>query len=422
MAKKKSEIPIENAILENIETPQKDNGVVDLKALGRQLAKEEGVSVEYYSDVEELPVTRFISSGDKVLDMITGGGVPLGRAIEIIGKESCGKTQLAMTMLNTMLNTEDGYALLVDREMVWEWPNRNIRLGLDPAKVKNVLKADITSIEALYTAVEDFIKKLAVDKKVTKPIYIIVDSVAAFVTDKEDGSKYGETGYLDHAKILTQSHRKLWTLFLENHITNFAIIYINQARDIIPRPGVFVPPSELETFGGRAIKFYSSIRILLTRQKQLAIKKGDKTYPVGVISKVKTIKNKLFYDNQNCTMRFMGATGIDSTMNMWDWLDDTGQIKKATPKEIASGKPPFYTLLLSGEKLFFDSGKSFRDCYQKDPATIEGIISTNYTTALAQVTSVVSGISDDVIQQDVAESKSESGEPASTGGASELIL
>jgi hypothetical protein len=149
----------------------------------------------------------------------------------------------------------------------------------------------------------------------------------------------------------------------------------------------------------------------------LAIKKGDKTYPVGVISKVKTIKNKLFYDNQNCTMRFMGATGIDSTMNIWDWLNDTGQIKKSTMKEISSGRPPYRLLLLSGENAFFDSGKSFRDCYQKDPFAIEGVISNNYNTMLASVTSTISGFSDDVIQEDVANQESEP-KPE----ASELIL
>lgn len=417
MAKKKPDT-IEDAILENIETPTIPGKEIDLKLIARQLSKDEDTSVEYYSEVEELPVTKFISTGDKVLDMIMGGGVPLGRAIEIIGKESCGKTQLAMTMLNTMLNKEDGYALLVDREQVWEFPNRNIKLGLDPAKVKRILKVDVTSFEGLYTAIEDYIEYMVVkNKQTTKPIYIIVDSVAAFVTDKEDGNKYGEIGYYDHAKVLTQAHRKLWTLFLRHSITNFAIIYINQARDVMPKPGVFVPPSELETFGGRAIKFYSSIRIMLTRQKQLAIKKGDKTYPVGVISKVKTIKNKLFYDNQNCTMRFMGATGIDSTMNIWDWLNDTGQIKKAGLKEIAAGRPPYRLLLLSGENTFFDSGKSFRDCYQKDPFAIEGVISNNYNTMLASVTSTISGFSDDVIQEDVANQESDP-KPE----ASELIL
>lgn len=418
MGKKLAETIKENIEIATPKTAKSEANEVNLDSIAKALTASKdgikGIKVNCINELVELPVPRFISSGDFIFDMCSGGGVPLARGIEIIGKESCGKSSLAMSILNTMLIKENGYALLFDKEKAWDFPTRNIELGLPKELSKHVVTVDAPSFEALFETIEKYLKLMVITNKVRNaPIYIIIDSVAAICSEKENESDYGDMGYQTHAKVIAQAHRKLWTCMIDNDMNNVAIIYVNQAKTAFAKPGEFLPPSELATFGGAAVKFYSSIRVELTRIRQLAKKKGDKNYVVGIQSKARFIKNKVFYPLQAHTMRFMGRNGNDAVMNVYDWAVETKAIVKSSAGEIKAGKAPFKIKLSNGESLFFDSVKSFRDLYEKSASSIEETLRKSYLQTLSDVSDLVAGNSDDCILLDESpadESKESTGE------------
>lgn len=400
MGKKLSDTIKEKIEIDTPKTTKSESVEVNLDSVAKALTAAKGgikgITVNCIKELAQLPVPRFISSGDFVFDMCSGGGIPLARGIEIIGKESCGKSSLAMSILNTMLIKEKGYAILFDKEKAWEFPTRNIELGLPKELASHVVTADVPSFETLFETVQKYLELMVITNKVRKvPIYVIIDSVAAICSEKENESDYGDMGYQTHAKVIAQAHRKLWTYMIDNEINNVAIIYVNQAKTAFAKPGEYLPPSELATFGGAAVKFYSSIRVEITRLRQLAKKKNDKNYVVGIQSKIRFIKNKVFYPLQAHTMRFMGKNGNDPVMNVFDWATETKAIVKSSAGEIKAGKAPFKIKLSNGESLFFDSVKTFRDLYQKEASSIEETLKQSYIKTLSDVSDLVAGNSDD---------------------------
>jgi len=216
----------------------------------------------------EVPV---ISTTALSLDAALGiGGIPRGRITEIFGPESSGKTTLALHIIAEAQRHED-VAVFVDAEHALD-PDYARKLGVD---VDNLLVSQPDHGEQALDIVETLIRHDAVD-------IVVVDSVAALVPRAELEGDMGDSHLGLHARLMSQALRKLAGVVSK---TGIALIFINQIREKI---GVMFGNPETTT-GGRALKFYASIRLDI--RKVASIKEGEEV--VGNRTKVKVVKNKM---------------------------------------------------------------------------------------------------------------------------------
>ena len=214
---------------------------------------------------------RGIPTGSLSLDMALGGaGLPCGRIIEIYGPESSGKTTLALHVVAEAQKT-GGIAAIVDAEHAFD-PTWAKKLGVS---LDTLLVSQPSSGEEAMQIVEMLVKSNAVD-------VIIVDSVAALVPQKELDGEIGDSHVGLQARLMSQTMRKLTGAIAKSKTCT---IFINQIREKI---GVMFGSPET-TPGGRALKFYSSVRIDIRRIG--ALKEGD--IQVGQRVKAKIVKNKV---------------------------------------------------------------------------------------------------------------------------------
>ena len=216
-----------------------------------------------------------VSTGSLGLDMATGiGGLPRGRIIEIYGPESSGKTTLALHAV-AEVQKQGGTAAFVDAEH-----------ALDPLYAKN-LGVDVDSL--LVSPPDDGEQGLAIAEALARSgavEIIIVDSVAALVPRSEIEGEMGDSHVGQHARLMSQALRKLAGIIAK---TNCIIIFINQLREKI---GVMYGNPETTT-GGRALKFYASMRIDVRRIEQIKVAgAGGQTF-VGSRTRAKIVKNKV---------------------------------------------------------------------------------------------------------------------------------
>ena len=212
-----------------------------------------------------------ISTGALSLDAALGvGGVPRGRIIEIYGPESSGKTTLA---LHIVANAQKGggYAAFVDAEHALD-PKYASQLGVD---VKNLLISQPDSGEQALEITETLVRSNALD-------VIVIDSVAALVPRAELEGEMGDSHMGLHARLMSQALRKLTGAVSKS---NTSVIFINQIREKI---GVMFGSPETTT-GGRALKFYASVRMDIRRIGSL--KDGQDN--IGNRVRVKVVKNKM---------------------------------------------------------------------------------------------------------------------------------
>ena len=212
-----------------------------------------------------------ISTGALSIDAALGiGGVPRGRVVEIFGPESSGKTTLALHVIAEAQKT-GGMAAFIDAEHALD-PEYARKLGVN---IDNLLVSQPDSGEQALEIAEMLIRSGAID-------VVVIDSVAALVPKAELEGEMGDSHMGLQARLMSQAMRKL-TGIVSRSAT--CLIFINQIREKI---GVMFGSNEVTT-GGRALKFYSSVRIEIRRE--MAIKEGDQT--VGNRTKVKVVKNKL---------------------------------------------------------------------------------------------------------------------------------
>ena len=216
-----------------------------------------------------------VSTGSLGLDMATGiGGLPRGRIIEIYGPESSGKTTLALHAV-AEVQKQGGTAAFVDAEH-----------ALDPLYARN-LGVDVDSL--LVSQPDDGEQGLAIAEALARSgavEIIIVDSVAALVPRSEIEGEMGDSHVGQHARLMSQALRKLAGIINK---TNCIIIFINQLREKI---GVMYGNPETTT-GGRALKFYASMRIDVRRIEQIKVAgAGGQTF-VGSRTRAKIVKNKV---------------------------------------------------------------------------------------------------------------------------------
>ena len=247
-----------------------------------------------------------ISTGSFGLDLCIGGrGLPRGRVVEVFGPESSGKTTLT---LHVVANAQraGGIAAFIDAEHALD-PQYAKRLGVD---LDSLLISQPDHGEQALDICETLVRSGALD-------VIVIDSVAALVPKAEIEGEMGEAFVGLHARLMSQALRKLTALVAKS---NTCLIFINQIREKI---GVMFGSPETTT-GGRALKFYSSVRVDIRRIGQ--IKDGEN--PIGARTKATVVKNKIAPPFRKCEFDILFNRGINLSGELIDIGVENGVLKR----------------------------------------------------------------------------------------------
>ena len=248
-----------------------------------------------------------IPTGSLSLDLALGvGGIPKGRVVEIYGPESSGKTTVALHIA-AEAQKAGGMVAFIDAENALD-PVYAAALGVD---VDNLLVSQPDDGEQALEIAEQLVRSGAID-------LIVVDSVAALTPRSEIEGEMGDSHVGQQARLMSQALRKLTGVLSK---TNCAAIFINQLREKI---GVFYGNPETTT-GGRALKFYSSVRMDVRRAETL--KAG--TEMIGNATKVKIVKNKVAPPFKTAVFDIMYGEGISKEGELLDLGEKLKVVKKS---------------------------------------------------------------------------------------------
>jgi recombination protein RecA len=305
-------------------------------------------------------VVEVISTGSITLDMALGiGGLPRGRVIEIYGPESSGKTTLALTAIaNAQKN--GGIAAFIDAEHAFDAEYAK-KLGVD---IDALLVSQPDTGEQALEIMDMLVRSGALD-------IVVVDSVAALVPRAEIEGEMGDSHMGLQARLMSQALRKITGAL---HQSKTTAIFINQLRDKI---GVFFGSPETTT-GGKALKFYASVRLDIRRIETLK----DGQDAVGNRTRVKVVKNKMAPPFKQAEFDILYGVGISREGGLLDLGVDLGIVKKSGAwftyegDQLGQGKENSRNFLIDNPDLANDIEAKIRAHYTVsdiDPALVAAI-------------------------------------------------
>lgn len=299
-----------------------------------------------------------ISSGSLAVDLAVGvGGYPRGRVVEIYGPESSGKTTLALHAIASA-QQNGGIAAFIDAEHALD-PVYARHLGVNTA---DLLISQPDNGEQALEITEELVRSGAVD-------IIVVDSVAALVPKAEIEGEMGDSHVGLQARLMSQALRKLTGIISKSKAI---VIFINQLREKV---GVMFGNPETTT-GGRALKFYSSIRIEI-RKGEVIKQSGD---VIGNRAKIKVVKNKVAPPFRNCEVDIMYGTGISREGTIldigtsMDIIEKSGTWYSYHGERLGQGKENVKVFFKEHPGIADEIEKIIRDTLAAEPEKLEDIL------------------------------------------------
>lgn len=237
-------------------------------------------------------VSEFMSTGSAVLDAAMGGGLPVGRIVEIYGDTSTGKSLIAAQACAT-IQQEGGLALYLDTESAVSLPIMEA-VGVD---IDNIAYSAPDTVEEVFLAMERAIEAKDPDTR----MLIVWDSIASTSSDAEMDKATGEVGYLMQSRIISQGLRKLARKISKS---STACLFLNQEKEKI---GIMFG-DKAATFGGRGVGFHSSIRVQLSVDSKL---KDKNKRVIGILVGARVVKNKVAVPFRVVKLPVYFGMGID---------------------------------------------------------------------------------------------------------------
>ena len=294
-----------------------------------------------------------ISTGCLTLDVALGvGGVPRGRIVEIYGPESSGKTTIALHII-AEAQKNNGVVAFIDAEHALD-PIYAEKLGVN---LDNLYISQPDTGEQALDITEQLVRSAAVD-------VIVIDSVAALTPKAEIDGEMGDSHMGLQARLMSQALRKLTAIVNK---TNTCVIFINQLRDKV---GVMFGSPETTT-GGKALKFYASLRLDVRRVDQVK----DGSVAVGNRTRVKVVKNKLAPPFRTAEFDIVFGQGISQSGCVLDLAVEYGIIEKSgswfsyNEGKIAQGKENAKAYLLANPEIMAEIERKVKEKMGIIPAT-----------------------------------------------------
>lgn len=270
-------------------------------------------------------VNAFLSTGCLVLDAIMGGGLPMGRIVEIYGDTSTGKSLIAAQACATV-QADDGLAVYIDTETAVSLPIMEA-VGVD---IDNLVYSAPDTVEQVFKIME-----LAVESKPDDTdLLIIWDSIAATTSTAEMDKETGETGYLTHARVISQGLRKFSRAVAA---AGAAVVFINQAKENI---GVIFG-DKVATFGGKAVGFHSSVRLQLKAGQKINKTVAGKKRVIGIHANARVTKNKIAPPFREATLPIYFGHGIDDDQATLEFLK-AADVLRLSGHSVAWGELTFH--------------------------------------------------------------------------------
>ena len=304
-----------------------------------------------------------IPTGSLGLDSALGvGGIPRGRIVEIFGPESSGKTTVALHII-AEAQKMGGLAAFIDAEHALD-PSYARRLGVD---IDELYVSQPTTGEDALEIAEALVRSGAID-------IVVLDSVAALVPRAEIDGEMGDSFVGLQARMMSQAMRKLAGVISKTHSV---VVFINQLREKV---GVMYGNPEV-TPGGRALKFYASVRLDVRRGEQL--KNG--TEVIGNRTKVKVVKNKVAPPFRVCEFDLLYGLGISRESSLLDMAVERDLIQKSgawfsyKDARIAQGRENARKYLVDNPDMAQEIEQAIRESLNLNSAPTEGEDEINLT-------------------------------------------